>query len=78
MAIDLLSIEPHKVSKNLSGYITYIYGEAKIGKTSLAAQAEDCLLIATERGYNAISGIVPVDVPDWRTMRQVYNDLKRK
>nr|DAX84493.1 MAG TPA: hypothetical protein [Caudoviricetes sp.] len=30
MAIDLLSIEPHKVSKNLSGYITYIYGEAKI------------------------------------------------
>lgn len=78
MAIDLLSIEPHKVSKNLSGYITYIYGEAKIGKTSLAAQAEDCLLIATERGYNAISGIVPIDVPDWRTMRQVYNDLKRK
>jgi hypothetical protein len=50
----------------------------KIGKTSLAAQAEDCLLIATERGYNAISGIVPVDVPDWRTMRQVFNDLKRK
>lgn len=30
MGIDLLKLQPHKVSKNLSGYITYIYGEAKI------------------------------------------------
>ena len=29
MAIDLLGIEPHKVSRDLSGYITYIYGEPK-------------------------------------------------
>jgi hypothetical protein len=27
MAIDLMNIEPHKVSRDLSGYITYIYGE---------------------------------------------------
>lgn len=26
MAINLLAIEPHKVSRDLSGYITYIYG----------------------------------------------------
>lgn len=26
MAINLLNIKPHKVSKDLSGYITYIYG----------------------------------------------------
>lgn len=24
--IDLLKIQPHKVSRDLSGYITYIYG----------------------------------------------------
>lgn len=29
MAINLLNIQPHKVSRDLSGYITYIYGEAK-------------------------------------------------
>lgn len=29
MAINLLNIEPHKVSKDLSGYITYIYGAPK-------------------------------------------------
>lgn len=26
MAIDLLSIKPHVVSRDLSGYVTYIYG----------------------------------------------------
>lgn len=26
MAINLLNIQPHKVSRDLSGYITYIYG----------------------------------------------------
>jgi predicted AAA+ superfamily ATPase len=36
MAINLLNIQPHKVSKDLSGYITFIYGPAKVGKTTLA------------------------------------------
>ena len=26
MAINLLNLQPHKVSRDLSGYITYIYG----------------------------------------------------
>lgn len=29
MAINLLSIQPHKVSRDLSGYITFIYGAYK-------------------------------------------------
>lgn len=29
MAIDLLGIKPHVVSKDLSGYITFIYGAYK-------------------------------------------------
>lgn len=78
MAIDLLSIEPHKISSDLSGYITYIFGAAKVGKTSLAAQTKDCLLIATEKGYNAIPGIRAVDVTSWSEMRQVYRELKKQ
>lgn len=77
MAIDLLSIQPHKISTDLSGYITYIFGAAKIGKTSLAAQADNCLLIACERGYNAIPGIKAIDVTSWAEMRQVYKELKK-
>lgn len=29
MAINLLALQPHKVSRDLSGYITFIYGRPK-------------------------------------------------
>lgn len=35
--MDLLSLQPNKVSRDLSGYITYIYGAPKTGKTTLAS-----------------------------------------
>ena len=50
MAFDLLNIEPHKISRDLSGYVTYICGAPKVGKTTLASQAPHCLLIACEKG----------------------------
>lgn len=56
--INLLSIQPHKVSRDFSGYITYIYGAGKTGKTTLASQMPNSLLIAWEKGYNAIPGIM--------------------
>jgi len=30
MAINLLALEPHKVSRDLSGYITYLYGAPRL------------------------------------------------
>ena len=77
MAIDLLSLKPHKVSKDLSGYITYIYGAPKTGKTTLATQMPDALLLAFERGYNAIPGIIAQDVTSWVEMKQIYRELKK-
>ena len=77
MAIDLLSIKPHKVSKDLSGYITFIYGAAKVGKTTLATQMPSPLLLAFERGYNAIPGIIAQDVNTWGEMKQIYRELKK-
>ena len=38
MVFNLLNIQPHQVSRDLSGYITYIYGAYKTGKTTLATQ----------------------------------------
>ena len=52
MAIDLLAIQPHKVSRDLSGYITYLYGTAKIGKTTFGSQMPDALILAFQKGYN--------------------------
>lgn len=77
MAIDLLSIEPHKVSRDLSGYIIYIYGEGKTGKTTLATQAGTALLLAFEKGYNALPGVYPVDITSWKDVRDVLKELKK-
>ena len=77
MAINLLSIEPHKVSRDLTGYITYIYGEAKTGKTTLASQAGTALILAFERGYNALPGIYAQDITSWGDARAVVRELKK-
>ena len=65
MAINLLNIQPHKVSRDLSGYITFIYGAPKVGKTTFATQMPDHLLIAAESGYRALPGVIAQDVNSW-------------
>ena len=44
--INLMDLQPHKVSRDLSGYITYLYGASKIGKTTFAAQMPGALILA--------------------------------
>lgn len=78
MAINLLNLKPHKVSRDLSGYITYIYGAGKTGKTTLASQMDSALLIAFEKGYNAIPGIIAQDVKTWSEFKQVVRELKKE
>ena len=77
MAINLLALQPHKVSRDLSGYITYIYGRPKTGKTTLAVQAPGALLLAFERGYNAIPGVIAQDVNSWADLKQIVRELKK-
>lgn len=77
MAINLLNIQPHKVSRDLSGYITYIYGAPKTGKTTLATQMEGALLLAFEPGYHALPGVMAQDVTSWTDMKQVFRELKK-
>ena len=47
--INLLNLQPHKVSRDLSGYITYIYGAPKTGKTTLASQMDGALILASKK-----------------------------
>jgi hypothetical protein len=76
-AINLLSLQPHKVSRDLTGYITYIYGSAKTGKTTLASQAGKALILAFERGYNALPGVYAQDIISWGDVRAVVRELKK-
>ena len=77
MAINLLNIEPHKVSRDLSGYITFIYGPAKVGKTTFGSKMPGHLILAFERGYNAIPGAMVTDITSWGEMKQVVRELKK-
>lgn len=77
MAIDLLNIQPHKVSRDLSGYITYMFGKCKVGKTSLVAKAPKSLILATEIGYNALEGVRAVNINSWADIKAVARELKK-
>ena len=50
MAFNLLNIQPHKVYRDLSGYLTYLYGMPKVGKTTCGSQLPGALILAFERG----------------------------
>lgn len=76
MAIDLLAIQPHKVSRDLSGYITYVYGAEKSGKTTFASHMPSPLILAFEKGYNALPGVMAQDMTSWGDMKQVVRQLK--
>lgn len=78
MAIDLQKLTPHKISRDLSGYITYIYGAPKVGKTTLGSEMPKPLLLAFERGYNAIEGIIAQDITSWSDVKQVVRELKKE
>ena len=77
MAMDLLNIKPHKVSRDLSGYITLLYGPAKVGKTTFGAKMPGHLLLAFERGYNALPGVMAQDITTWGEFKQVVRELKK-
>ena len=77
MAINLLNLTPNKVSRDLSGYITYIYGPGGAGKTTFGVQAPGALLLAFERGYNALPGVLAQDITTWGQMKEVLRELKK-
>ena len=78
MAIDLLGINPHEVSRDLRGYSVFFYGEPKSGKTTTASKFPKSLLLAFEKGYNAIPGIMAQPINKWSEFRQVLTQLKKE
>ena len=46
--INLLELQPHQVSRDLRGYSVFLYGDPKSGKTTIASQFPDALLLASK------------------------------
>lgn len=76
MAIDLLNIVPHQVSRDLRGYSVFFYGEPKSGKTTIATKFPRHLLLAFEKGYNAIPGAMAQPINTWAEFKKVLRQLK--
>lgn len=49
----------------------------KTGKTTLAVQMKNALLLAFEPGYHALPGVIAQDITSWSEMKQVYRELKK-
>ena len=73
--IDIFSIKPHEVSRDLCGYTILLYGQPKTGKTTTAAQFPQALLCAFETGYLAIPGVMAQPVNKWSEFKQILKQL---
>lgn len=77
MAIDIFSIKPNAISRDLKGKYVLLYGKPKSGKTTAAAQFPKALLCAFEHGYNAIGGVMAQDINSWSDFKQVLRQLEK-
>ena len=76
--INLLNIQPHQVSRDMRGYSIFFYGEPKSGKTTIATKFPRHLLLAFEKGYNAIPGAMAQPINSWSEFKKVLRQLKNE
>lgn len=72
---DLLALEPSKISRDLSGYITYVFGAPKVGKTTLARDM-GALIVACEDGTRALTGAYAQKAKNWADIRALMRFCK--
>ena len=77
MAIDIFNIQPTTISRDLKDKFVCIYSLPKVGKTSMACQFPKNLLLAFEKGYNAIAGVKPIDITKWSDLKLVLRQLEK-
>lgn len=74
--IDIFSVKPHQVSRDMRGYSVFLYGGWKTGKTTTAVKFPKHFLLAFEKGYSAIPGAMAQPINSWSEFRQVLRQLK--
>ena len=77
MAVDLLNLAPTTISRDLKGKYICIYSLPKVGKTTMACQFPRNLLLGFEHGWNALSGIMAVDIPKWTDFKLYLKQLAK-
>ena len=78
MAIDLLNLEPQRISRNLKGKFMMFYGLPGVGKTSLAAQFPKSLILGFEQGTNGLDDVYVQQIKTWSEWKTAVSQLLRK
>lgn len=77
--MDLLAIQPQKVSTDMSSYTTFIYGPPKAGKTTFMwdLYGTDAIFARTEKGTKAIPGLFGQDIANWSDFMKFIQQLRK-
>ena len=79
--IDIFSIKPSVLSRDLSGKSFLIYGTRKSGKTSNAVKFPKPLVMGFEKGWNMLSGVYGQPINKWsealKVKKQLLSDVTR-
>ncbi len=75
--LDILNLQPNKVSRDMRGYSVLMYGTPKSGKTTTASKFPNALLVAFEKGYSAIPNVLAAPVNSWNEFRQLLKQLEK-
>lgn len=71
----LWEVEKNVISRDLKGKYVLLYGKPKSGKTTAACSFPDAVLLAFEKGYNAIGDAYPFDINKWSDYKMAIRDL---
>ena len=77
MVVDILSIQPQVISRDLRSKFLLLAGAPKIGKTEFCTMAPDALILAFEIGTNARPGAMVQKIDTWSTFKLVLRQLER-
>lgn len=74
--IDILNLQPTKISRNLKGKFMLVYGEPKTGKTTLLSKLPHSLILAFEPGTNALNNIMVAPITKWTEFKGILKQLR--
>jgi hypothetical protein len=72
--MSLLPTAKTQPKPNLADLTVLLYGPTKIGKTTMCAQADGALFLATEPGLNALD-VYQVPIQSWEDLRNVCAEI---
>lgn len=78
MLVDILSIQPQVITRDLRSKFLLLAGPPKIGKTEFCSMAPDALILAFEVGTNARPGAMVQKIDTWSTFKLVLRQLEKQ